>query len=167
MTTPPIWLRTTINTVEVVVAILLLVLCAVLLNESLRLGAGWSTHGPNAGFFPLVLTILAIIGTLGVLYTAYRAPDRRPFFEVNQEIVDLLKVGLPIFGAVLLIRWLGIYATAGVYLAFFMAYYGKFRWYSVLAGGILLPAAMWFLLFRFFNIPMPMSMFYRQGILPF
>jgi hypothetical protein len=48
-----------------------------------------------------------------------------------------------------------------------MVWYGGFRWYQALAGGILLPAVMWLTLREGFNISMPMSMFYRSGILPF
>jgi putative tricarboxylic transport membrane protein len=163
----PIWLRTTHAMVEIAVAIILIALGVVLFNESLRLGPGWGVSGPQAGFFPFVLTLMMVIGTIGVIYTTYRKPDRRPFFEVNQEIVDLLKVGLPIAAAVLAIRWLGLYATSGLYLGLFMAWYGNFRWYYALAGAILLPLILWIVLRYGFNIAMPMSMFYRRGILPF
>ena len=164
----PIWLRTTNRTVEFGFAICLLVLGAVLLSESIELGPGWGESGPDPGFFPFVLTVLLILGTLGVLYAnVYRQPDMRPFFEVPQEIADLLRVGIPVFAAVLLVRWLGIYAGSGIYLAIFMAWYGRFRWYQALAGGILLPVVMWLTLREGFNIPMPMSVFYRSGILPF
>lgn len=167
MSTKPFWLRITYNAVEVVLAVLLLLLGSVLVYESVTLGAGWGAHGPNAGFFPFGLTVLAMIGSIGVLFAAYKNPNKEPFFEVTQEIVDLLKVGLPIFATILLMPWLGMYGASGVYLAFFMIYYGGFKWYSAIGGGILFSTIMWFLLFRFFNIPMPMSMLYRDGILPF
>jgi hypothetical protein len=48
-----------------------------------------------------------------------------------------------------------------------MAWYGKFRWYSALAGGIILPVVLWLVLREGFNISMPMSVFYRSGTLPF
>jgi putative tricarboxylic transport membrane protein len=164
---PPIWLRASHHAVEIAVAIILIAVSAFLLYESYRLGPGWGPQGPQAGFFPFYLTALMILGSAGVLYTTFRQPDRRPFFEASQEVVDLLKVGIPIAVAVFAIRWLGIYATAGLYLAFFMAWYGRFRWYQALAGGILLPVIMFLILQRGFALPMPMSMFYRQGILPF
>jgi putative tricarboxylic transport membrane protein len=164
----PIWLRTTHRAVEVATVVVLIALGVLLLWESLRLGPGWGEQGPQPGFFPFVLTIMMLIGTLGVLYVnAYRHPDTRPFFEVSEEVSDLLKVGIPIAVAVFAIRWLGLYATSGVYLAFFMAWYGKFRWWQAILGGILLPLSLWLLLRWGFNIPMPMSVLYRQGILPF
>jgi hypothetical protein len=164
----PVWLRTTNRAVELGAVICLLLLSVVLLSESIELGPGWGDSGPQPGFFPFVLTVLMILGVLGVLcVNVYWKPDLRPFFEVSQEVTDLLRVGIPIVVAVVLVRWLGIYAGSGLYLAFFMAWYGGFRWYQALAGGILLPVIMWLALREGFNIPMPMSMFYRSGILPF
>jgi len=164
----PIWLRTTHRAVEVGTVICVLLLGVLLLSESIRLGPGWGDSGPQPGFFPFVLTILMILGTLGVIYVdIYRHPDLRPYLEVSQEVEDLLKVGIPIVVVVALIRWLGLYLSAGLYIAFFMAWYGKFRWYQAIAGGVLLPVIMWLTLREGFNISMPMSMFYKSNILPF
>jgi len=164
----PVWLRTTHRAVELGAVVCLLVLGVVLLSESIDLGPGWGESGPQPGFFPFVLTVLLILGTLGVLYAnVYRDPNLHPFFEVSQEVTDLLRVGIPIVATVVVIRWLGLYVGSGLYLAFFMAWYGRFRWYQALAGGILLPVIMWLTLREGFNIPMPMSAFYRSGILPF
>jgi hypothetical protein len=166
-TIPPIWLRTSHHAVEIGVAIVLLALGGVVFYDAIRLGPGWGESGPQPGFFPFVLTLFLVAGATGVLLLSVMKPDRRPFFEVSHEVQDLLKVGIPIAIAVSAVPWAGLYATSGVYLALFMAWYGRFRWYQALAGGILLPAVMWLTLREGFNISMPMSMFYRSGILPF
>lgn len=163
----PIWLRTTYKGVDLGMAVLLLALGLLVLSEAIELGPGWSESGPAPGFFPFVLTVLLLIGILGVILYAYRKPDERPFFEVSQEVVDLLKVGLPVVAATALIPWAGIYVTSGVYLGFFMFWYGRFSWYSSLLGTVLLPAILWLMLREGFNISMPMSMFYRTNVLPF
>jgi putative tricarboxylic transport membrane protein len=162
----PIWLRTTKNAVEIGTALILIAVGALILNEAIKLGPGWGEQGPQPGFFHFVLTCAVIVGAIGVLLQSLISPEKQPFFEARQEVVDLLKVGIPVAFAVLAIRWLGIYITAGVYLAFFMAWYGKFRWWQALAGGILLPVVMWLLLQKGFALPMPMSVFYRTGQLP-
>lgn len=161
-------LRISIRAVELGLVICLLLLSILLVWESFRLGPGWGPSGPEPGFFPFSLTVLLILGVLGVLYiNVYRQPNLEPFFKVSEEIEDVLKVGIPIAVAVFVLRWLGIYVTAGLYLAFFMAWYGKFRWYQALAGGIILPVIMWVVLREGFNISMPMSALYKQNILPF
>jgi hypothetical protein len=164
----PIWLRTTYRQVEIGAVVVFLLLGALVLLDTIRLGPGWGESGPQPGFFPFVMTILLVLGTLGVIYVElYRQSDTRPFFEVSEEVADLLKVGIPIVIVAFVIRWLGLYAGAGLYIAFFMAWYGKFRWYSALAGGIILPVVLWLVLREGFNISMPMSVFYRSGTLPF
>ena len=164
---PPIWLRTTYSGVETGVIIVLIALGGVIIYDAVRLGPGWGAQGPEPGFFPFVLAILMVGGALALLFMSVRRPNRRPFFEVSQEVEDLLKVGVPILATVAAIRWAGLYITSGLYLAFFMAWYGRFRWYEALAGGIMLPVILWLLLRQGFNISMPMSVFYRTGILPF
>jgi hypothetical protein len=155
------------NAVEIGVAVVLVLLGGLIFYDAIRLGPGWGDSGPQPGFFPFVLTFFMVAGAVGVLIHSMMKPHRRPFFEVSREVEDLLKVGIPIVIAVLAVRWAGLYVTAGVYLAFFMSWYGQFRWYQSLAGGILLPLVMWFTLWEGFNISMPMSFLYRLNVLPF
>jgi putative tricarboxylic transport membrane protein len=162
-----IMLRMTKSTVEYMVCAAFLGLSAVLIWEGWRLGPGLTERGPQPGFFPFFLTILMVIGTFGTILVSYRNPDRQPFFEASQEIVDLVKVFIPILLAVFAIPWLGIYLTSGIYIGIFMIWYGGFRWYSGLAAAVILPTVLYAMLTWGFNIPMPMSMLYRQGTLPF
>ena len=164
---PPFWLRLTYGAVEIAVAALLAALGGLIIYESVRLGPGWGEQGPQPGFFPFTLAILLAAAALGVLVKSVKAPDTQPFFEVQQEVTDLLKVGIPIFVAIAILRWAGLYITSGLYVTFFMAWYGKFRWHEALAGGIALPVILWLVLRHGFNIAMPMSVFYRMGVLPF
>ena len=164
---PPFWLRVTYGAMELAVALLLVLLGGLILNEAFRLGPGWGDQGPQPGFFPFVLSIVMTLAALGVLVKSWKVPDSQPFFEVQQEVTDLVKVGLPILAAIALLRWAGLYVTSGIYIAFFMSWYGRFRWYEALAGGIALPVILWLVLRHGFNIAMPMSVFYRTGVLPF
>src|SRR5690606_21753386 len=114
-----------------------------IIYDALRLGPGWGEQGPEPGFFPFTLAMIMTIAAVGVFLAAWRRPETQPFFEVQEEVTDLLKVGLPILAAIFIMQWAGLYITAGLYTAFFMGWYGKFRWYEALAGGILMPVAMW------------------------
>lgn len=160
-------LRTSNHAVELGVAIVFFALGGLVFYDAIRLGPGWGESGPQPGFFPFVLTLALSLSAVAVAIVAIRNPDRLPFFEVSHEIDDLLKVGVPIMVAIIAIPWLGLYITSGLYLGLFMALYGRFRWYSALAGAILLPAIMWITFREGFNISMPLSVFYRMDILPF
>jgi putative tricarboxylic transport membrane protein len=163
----PIWLRTTHHTVEIVSVIIILGLAGLVMYDAVRLGPTWGERGPQPGFFPFALASMMVIGVVGVLAYSLRAPDRRPFFEVEDEVRDLLKVAIPILVVVTVIRWLGLYVTSGLYLGFFMAWYGRFPWYQAILGAFLLPLTLWLTLRYGFNLNMPMSVFYRSGYLPF
>lgn len=160
-------LRLSNHAVELGVAIVFFALGGLVLYDALRLGPGWGESGPQPGFFPLILTVALSLSAIAVAIFAFRNPDRQPFFEVSHEIDDLFKVGTPILIAIIAIPWLGLYITSGLYLGLFMALYGRFSWYSSIAGAILLPAIMWLTFREGFNISMPLSVFYKNDLLPF
>ena len=56
------------NKVEAVVALLLLVAGLVVVFESRRLGAGWTSDGPGAGYFPFFIGLIITISGIGILY---------------------------------------------------------------------------------------------------
>lgn len=159
--------RVKIKTIEISAAVLFFAFGALIFYKCLELGAGWTYAGPEAGFFPIVLTVLILIGSASVLYSAVRHPNNEPFFEVSQEVVDLLKVGLPVLFSIALLPYLGIFIVSGLYIGLFMIYYGDFKWWQAAFAGILLPVILWFLLRQAFNLAMPMSWLYSEGVLPF
>lgn len=158
--------KVTLNAVEIAVTVLILGLGALVFNEALRLGAGWSYAGPRPGFFPMIMTVLMVGGALGTLLFCILKPNRRPCFEASHELVNLTLVGVPILLVILAMQWVGLYVAAGVYMALFMILYGRFHWWAGLLGGAIFAVTLWFLFVKFLNVPMPMSVFYRSG-LPF
>ena len=130
-----------ISNVEMLVCLLLLAASLRLMMEGWRLGAGWGERGPQSGFFPFSLSLVLALGLVAVLIEAWRGRDTRPFFAAPEEWIDL-------------------------YVFAFMAWYGRYPWTRALLGGIAVPVALYLLLRYGFNIGMPMSPWYRQGILP-
>ena len=155
-----------IRNVEMLVCLLLLAASLRLMMEGWRLGAGWGERGPQSGFFPFSLSLVLALGLVAVLIEAWRGRDTRPFFAAPEEWIDLLKVGVPSGLAIALTPSLGLYLTSGLYVFAFMAWYGRYPWTRALLGGIAVPVALYLLLRYGFNIGMPMSPWYRQGILP-
>lgn len=156
----------TLKSVEIGASIVFLLLGIFVIREGIRLGPGWGESGPLPGFFPFTLAILMSIGAVGVFWSALKIRETRPFFEATEEVVDLLKVGVPMALAIIVIPWLGLYITAGIYVGAFTKWYGRFRWYEALAAGVLVPVVLYFLLRYGFNIAMPMSRWYSKGLLP-
>jgi putative tricarboxylic transport membrane protein len=150
---------------EIVVGLILMALAALVIRETVRLGAGWGPSGPQPGFFPtLAALVMAASAVVAIVRTA-RAPGTA-LFESREQAVDVLKVGLPIAAAVVALPYLGFYVTTALYTGLFAAWYGRYRWYVALAAGLLLPVALYFAFERGFRIPLPKSVGYGDA-LPF
>jgi len=152
--------------VEMLVCAVLIGAGLVIVRESVLLGAGWSERGPEPGFFPMVLAVTLCIGAFLTLFSAWLGSNRQPFFSASEEWVDLLKVGAPSAAAIVATPTLGLYLTSAVYVWVFMSWYGHYRWYTGLITGVVVSAVLYVGLRHAFNIGMPMSPWYRQGILP-
>src|SRR5215210_565661 len=74
------------RSVDIVVTLLLLALACLLGWDSWRLGAGWESDGPQAGYFPFYLSVLLAAASLFGLGTALVARDaaHEPFVTRDQ-----------------------------------------------------------------------------------
>ena len=133
--------------------------------EGYQLGSGWGDTGPAAGFFPFILAVLMVIGGVGAGVQALRRRDPTLYFEHPQEIVDLLKVGIPMAVAIASVQWLGLYLMAWVYLWLFSWWYGRHPWWLGLGIGIATSVILYYGLQVGFRINMPHSIWYRGGFI--
>jgi hypothetical protein len=150
---------------EILCALALLAVAGIGVAEAIRLGSGWGASGPRAGFFPFWLSVILGLSSLGILANAFRMnPDspeaKRPF--VSWKLFKpVLAVFVPMAGAILLFELLGFYVTAALYLTFTMRWMGRHPWPLVFAVSFLFPVATFFLLERWFLIPMPKGIFWH------
>jgi putative tricarboxylic transport membrane protein len=149
---------------ELVVGVALILVAALVIRECLRLGAGWGASGPQPGFFPLWCAVAMIVGVLVVIVQTLRGPVCRPLFDEPEDARQVLKVGLPMVAAIASLPVLGFYVMTALYMGFFAAWYGRYRWYVVLAVSIILPLVLFFTFERGFRIAMPKSALYGDAI---
>jgi putative tricarboxylic transport membrane protein len=145
---------------ELVVGVALILVAALVIRECLRLGAGWGASGPQPGFFPL----WCVVGVIVVIVQTLRGPVGRPLFDEPEDARQVLKVGLPMVAAIASLPVLGFYVMTALYMGFFAAWYGRYRWYVVLAVSIILPLVLFFTFERGFRIAMPKSALYGDAI---
>jgi len=142
-------------TVDTVVAAILFAAGAVVIFEARRLGAGWSSDGPGAGYFPFYIGLILCISALGVIWQSRskKTRDERPFVD-SEQLPRVLSVLLPAAVYVLAIWLLGLYVASAVYIALFMIILGKYpALKSVLLGVIL--SALFFMMFEvWFKVPL-------------
>jgi putative tricarboxylic transport membrane protein len=155
-----------IRKVDVVIAAGLGLIATVTAIESVRLGAGWGASGPQPGFVPAIMSGVILVGAVLTIIQALKARDLNPLFESRAELVEALKVGVPIGAAVLSVYWLGFYLMVAAYGAAFTWWYGRFRWYLVVPVAIAAMLLLHWALEDVFRLFLPKSVLYHYEMLP-
>ncbi|HXM81108.1 MAG TPA: tripartite tricarboxylate transporter TctB family protein [Burkholderiales bacterium] len=141
---------------EMAVAVFIFLLGAIVIYDSVRLGARWGDDGPQAGYFPSYIGLILCVASavnLGLALLNRRDQDRT-FVEVGQ-LKLVLTVLIPSAIYVGLIGWTGIYVASAVYVAFFMRWLGKYSWWKVAAVSVG-NSVVFFLIFEiWFKVPLP------------
>jgi len=144
--------------VEAAVALILLALGLVVLVTSYKLGAGWTTDGPGAGYFPFYVGLILCIASAGALVQALKKRDRGIFVDAEQ-LKRVLVVLLPALVYVLAVQFVGLYVASVVYIAGFMILLGKFHKGKSIATALVI-GVLFFLLFEvWFKVPLAKGSF--------
>jgi putative tricarboxylic transport membrane protein len=141
---------------ELGMAVFFLAIGALVIFDSIRLGAGWADDGPRPGYFPFYLGLLICIAAT---VNAARAlllsgAKNKPFVEVGQ-LKLVLTVLVPTAIYVAAVTWTGIYAASVVFIAFFMRWLGKYAWWKVLVVSLGTIAAFYVVFEIWFQVPLP------------
>ncbi|MSP49151.1 MAG: tripartite tricarboxylate transporter TctB family protein [Alphaproteobacteria bacterium] len=149
------------RTMDIVVALVLLAVAAVVIVDSLRLGAGWRPiEGPAAGYFPFYIGLLLTISSVVTLVRAFldRAGGEKTF--VTKPAFRLvLAVLVPLVVYIVVLGFIGIYVASAIYIALFMWYFGK---YPILRGatiGVAVSVALFLMFEVWFLVPLPKGPF--------
>jgi hypothetical protein len=145
------------RTAEIAVAVLFLLVGAIVMQDSLRVGAGWvEPEGPRAGYFPFRIGAIMFIASLVTLVQAImqRGRPTRPFVD-RAALGQVLLILVPAVVFVAVIDVTGLYVASVVYIAGFMWWIGKYKPLisAVIGLGV---AATLFLMFEiWFLVPLP------------
>ena len=144
------------KTAELVVAAGFFLLGAIVIFDSVRLGARWSEDGPQPGYFPFYLGVIICIASTITLFNALRMRREKNvvFVEVGQ-LKLVLSVLIPSIIFVALVGWLGIYVAGTLFVAFFMRWLGKYPWWKVAAVSIGNSVAFFLIFEIWFLVPLP------------
>jgi hypothetical protein len=141
---------------EIAVAAAFFVLGAIVVFDSVRLGARWVADGPQPGYFPFYLGLIICASSAVTIVLALLMPaeENRTFVERGQ-LKLVLSVLVPSAVYVALVGWLGLYVSAVLFIALFMRWLGKYPWWKVAAVS-LGNSIVFFLIFeRWFLVPLP------------
>jgi len=141
---------------ELAVAGFVFALGAIVIFDSVRLGAKWSADGPESGYFPFYLGVIICAASAINIVQALRMQEakNKTFVEIGQlKLVLSVLIPSAVFAG--LVGWLGIYVSAVIYVGFFMRWLGKYPWWK-LAAVALGNSTVFYLIFEvWFKIPLP------------
>jgi putative tricarboxylic transport membrane protein len=139
-----------VRTMDIAVALVLIAVAGVVINDSLRLGMRWRPiEGPGAGYFPFYIgLILALSSAVTLLRAVVDKPAAGQTFVTRAAFRRVLAVLLPLVVYIVVLGFIGIYVASAVYIALFMWYFGKYP----LTRGALIGASISVALFLMFEV---------------
>lgn len=143
------------NLVEAVVAAVLLIIGLVVIYESRRLGAGWTTDGPGAGYFPFYIGLIITISGAGILYQALLGKHKKTeVFVDSEQLKRVMSVLIPATVYVLAVSFLGLYIASALYIALFMIVLGKYSWVKSVLIALAVNTLFFFMFEVWFKVPL-------------
>jgi len=145
-----------VRTAELAVAGLFFLLGAVVIYQSVRLGAKWGDNGPEDGYFPFYLGVMVCVSSAINFFNGLRIQGARnkSFVEVGQLRL-VLSVLIPSAIFVGTVGWLGIYLSGAIFIAVFMRWLGKYSWLTLSAVSVGVIVAFFLVFEIWFKVPLP------------
>ncbi len=146
------------RTMDIVVALLLLLVSAIVIYDSVRLGFDWrESEGPASGYFPFyIAVILAFASVMNLLRAVMaRGGAGSESFVSKPAFMRVLAVLIPSFVFVAVIQFLGLYVAAAIFITAFMLILGRESILRALVVGFSIPIVLFVLFEIWFLVPLP------------
>ena len=146
-----------VRTMDIVTAALFILFGMVVMYGSINLGNGWSSDGPEAGYFPFYISVIMTVASGFTLYKALIVDrnEERESFVARGPFKQVLSVLLPAAVFVLGMQLIGIYVAALIYIAVFMCWLGKYPLWKALAVSVGVSVALFLMFEVWFQVPLP------------
>lgn len=143
------------RSVEIGTSLVFVAAGAAALWDSLRLGTGWGSDGPQSGYFPFWIGLALIAASLGNLVQVARAREDLGSFATASQLRLVASVLVPNIVYVAAIPFTGIYVASALMVAWFMRMLGGFGWARSLAAGIATALATFVIFETWFLVALP------------
>lgn len=143
------------KTVDAAVAAILVLVGIVVVLDSMRVGFRWGDDGPQAGYFPFYVGLVIAASSLANLAIALMNRGPQGGFVEKGQLVSVMQVLVPTAAFVAAVGFLGIYVAGALYIAFFMAWLGKYKAWRIVPVALGVPLALFVLFEIWFLVPLP------------
>lgn len=142
------------RSVEIGLAIGMIVFALIVIAGSLQVGVGWASDGPRAGFFPFYCGLFVLVASALNLFQAIGLKSDALFAEWGQ-LAQVMSVVIPAAIYVAIVPYIGMYIASMLLIAVFMKWIGKYNWPMVVAVSIPVMIATFIIFERWFLVPLP------------
>jgi hypothetical protein len=141
---------------EVIVAVAIFLVGVVMMMDSHRVGIGWASDGPKAGYFPFrtgaILSISSVVVFLRALFSSHRNYE---LFVSWDRFKTVLCVLIPTVLYVVVTQFIGIYVASALFIGGFMRAMGGFRWLKVILVSVCISVTLFWMFEIQFMVPLP------------
>jgi hypothetical protein len=144
-----------LRSVDIGVALFLLVFGLVVVYDSYRLGSKWGSDGPQSGYFPFYIGLLICIASVATLVQALRDRQSAKLLFVSwPRLKMVLTVLIPALVYVFCVQYIGLYLASTVYIAVFMVWLGKYSWVKSVIVSVLVNVSFFLMFEVWFKVPL-------------
>jgi hypothetical protein len=145
------------RTTDIAVALLFLVVSAIVITDSVRLGFNWRPNeGPAPGYFPFyIAVVMALSSIVNLIRAVIPSEEGAGVMTTRPGFMRMMAIFIPAVFYVFATSYIGIYVASAIYIAGFMLFFGKFPVWKSLAVSLSI-ALVSFLMFEvWFLVPLP------------
>ena len=150
----------TLRTADIVVACFFLVVSAVVITDSVRLGFHWKPNeGPAPGYFPfyiaVVMAIASAVNLARAIFSQTSAGEPGEAMTTRTGTLRMAAIFVPAVIYVIATSFIGIYIASAIYIAVFMVAFGKFAVWKAVAVAVFVSGLSFMMFEIWFLVPLP------------
>ena len=123
--------------------------------DNARIGAGWASDGPQAGYFPLRIGVLIAVCSIIVIVQAYRRKADQSVFVEWAKLIPVGKILFPLILYVAAMQYLGLYVASTLFVGGLMRWLGRYSWTKSALVPLIMSAIIFWLFEYQFTVPLP------------
>jgi len=143
------------RTVELGVALAMIVFGAIVITGSLQVGIGWGAEGPKAGFFPFYIGLSIIAASVANIVQVVNTQSPTKVFADWSQLGSVLSIVIPTAIYVVAVPFVGIYITSIILIAAFMKWLGRYSIAFSAAVAIGVMVSIYLMFEKWFLVPLP------------
>jgi putative tricarboxylic transport membrane protein len=141
---------------DLIVAVLIFILGAMVAYDSYQLGSSWGTDGPQAGYFPFYIgTMICVCACVVLVQGVLALKTSTAVFATYPQLKQVMVILIPSFLYVAGIQWLGLYVPSALFIGLFMRLVGKYGWLRSVIVGLSVSVVSFVMFEIWFKIPLP------------